>query len=420
MLFDESPEQVAPLVRAFVETQGSLLHSTPRVVEVSDRSKECRECGFLAGRDGQPAHLCPWPHTAALAQQRSSERQRRSKEAQVAAQAAAGGAGPAVGRDGKQHASVSAAGTGKAQQPASERICSSWRKTKSCLRLGVAPNPCRLKHPADYVVPVKHCFDFAKGSCTRSVCAFPHFSLAQLAGESGAAPAPSAESSLAASLPPAASAPPSASPAAAVASAPPDPSLGSAPVAPALPPAVPAASAAAAPSQPPAASSVAGAAEPGWKVAGSKKKAGKKRAADSVATDAAPAAPTSTVRVQANWAKEMDEEDDRQQADDAMGVGVSSSAAAAQAPQTPPLRSSSLASLSSPTKAQPPAAPSPAKRRKEAGAAPAAGAASPERSGSRTRAPSRPACNTGSGAGGKAGSASSSPARHGGGNASHQ
>ena len=54
---------------------------------------------------------------------------------------------------------------------------------------------CNSQHPPDYVVPVKHCYDFAKGKCNRPVgeCKFAH-----IQPEPAAVPVPKVDAPLAA------------------------------------------------------------------------------------------------------------------------------------------------------------------------------------------------------------------------------
>ncbi|MCW2763338.1 MAG: Cysteine repeat modular protein [Marmoricola sp.] len=410
LLFDLSPEAVATRLFQFSAQHSPLLQGTPDIVNVADRLKECRDCGFLASRSAsgqQQPHACPFPSPATLAQQRRTEMQRRSKEAPGANLAASGAAAGRAGAGASKP--VAAASASGPRLPPEQRMCGKWRATKSCPRLHDPSNPCRGLHPADHVAPPaprKHCHDFLRGKCTYgSACIFPHLSQAELdaapaaapAGDAVAPPAPQPQASVPSVASPSvpASAAASMQPALPPVSSQP-PANASAAVAPAP---IPAPAAPVAASAPPTAASAALASAGGWQVATGKgkKTSGHKRpstAVDAAAPAAAATAAASKVPVHPAWSDDVEDDAVDAQGDEAMGVS-SAAAASSSAPQTPPVQTSSLSSLSSPTKA-------PQASKKQRPAAAAASAAAPaldKGGGGRSRTLSRSASNAGSGGG---------------------
>jgi hypothetical protein len=173
---------------AWLRLHQSLLHAFPRLVNVAERHKECKECGFL-GKGQQPAHVCPLAPPSFAGQLKRSYAQHQQQPRSQQPKASGRGA-PAPGA---------------AAPAAAPRniMCRSWRKDKTCARKSQGLH-CSWEHPSDFVP--RHCHDFVLGNCNRpGTCIFPHLTHEQL----HLAPAP------AVAAPTAAAAPVAAAPAAA-------------------------------------------------------------------------------------------------------------------------------------------------------------------------------------------------------------
>jgi len=432
LLFPEQDEgQLAARLLDASLSLAHLLHVPLYVVDVSQRLRECRECGFDAASAPSPVHVCPWPNAEAQRHLQIAKQWQQNKFALPARRIPPAAAAAPRSASGQARSSKDAAAAAPA--PAAlpgDGMCNSWRKTKTCPRKDSGRQLCGFKHPEEYVVPIKHCFGFAKGHCQFGAgCKFPHVAAQQPASDAGAAVAAPAAAPAAPALPAASASIPA--PSTDAHAVPLDPSWATAGMDPpaSQQPVVPAAAAAAvapapagpAPaSQQPTALAALMPSQPEWQTVPASQ--GKKR--KTAAETAAPTA-SSTVAVAANaWAFMVDEEEEKDAA-----AASCSSAMAVTPPGTPVVLQSSLSRLSSPSKAKSSKKQKGGDKKESAAAAAAASAGlvgeapasvppdkgSPSRSLSR----SRPAK-----AGGSSGAAarvpSSSPARRTGSSSSHQ
>jgi hypothetical protein len=145
LLFDMTPGQeeermaelASRLFPIFAELH-SLLHGSPYCVDISDRQRECRECGSMA----RP-HECPFMDPTRAARP----------------QALAG-------------AAVSASSSASS---AADKMCGSWSRTRTCAKKGLG---CSFSHPEGHIVAQKskECFAFQRnGHChVGSTCPYKH------------------------------------------------------------------------------------------------------------------------------------------------------------------------------------------------------------------------------------------------------
>jgi hypothetical protein len=113
--------------------QQKVLFEDPKVVDVKHRHQECKECG-----NRSKTHQCPF--SSGVVNRPSSSRPLEKKIPEA-------GAIP-------------------------DRMCRSWRKTKSCSNH--MKNICRFEHPADHEAE-QICHEFKKsGQCARDNCIFRH------------------------------------------------------------------------------------------------------------------------------------------------------------------------------------------------------------------------------------------------------
>ena len=201
LLFPEQDEEqlAARLLDASLSLS-HLLHLPLYVVDVSQRSRECRECGFLATSASGPAHVFPWPQAEAQRHLQMAKQWQQHRGAptplRIASSSAAAAASDTLPRAAHGPARASKAAAPSAAALPGDGMCNSWRKTKTCPRKDSGRQLCGFK---EYAVPVKHCFGFAKGHCEFGAgCKFPHVVGPQLAAgaaaDAGAAAAAAASS----------------------------------------------------------------------------------------------------------------------------------------------------------------------------------------------------------------------------------
>jgi hypothetical protein len=314
--------QAGPVVAAF----RSLLHCAPDIVRPKDRKNECNACGSLTR-----AHQCPF----ALGGQPAAARMHQQSQAR-------GGAAPArveVSRD---------AAAAPARAPP-DSMCKSWRLRKACPRLERGEQ-CSFDHPPTHVPAVRTCNPYMNtGHCTRgTTCGYAHpprvsappaaapvAQASALGGAAQPAPVPSAPASsnapaAAASMPAAAFPPPAASAAAASPTPAPSPSATSK--------ALKRKQNGATADTTPAAASVSDSEE--RKTGGSSKKSKHNQPAAAAAASSLMGIPVHKT----SWGDMQDDVEDMRDDDGGSGAG-----------STTPLRTSSLSTLPSPTKAPRPA-----------------------------------------------------------------
>lgn len=135
---EERMAELAPRLAPIFAELHSLLHGSPQCVDISDRHRECRECGCM-----ERPHECPFLDPT------------RALRPQAPAGAAAS-------------ASSSASS-------AADKMCGSWSRTRTCARKGLG---CRFSHPEGHIVAQKskECFAFQRnGHChVGSTCPYKH------------------------------------------------------------------------------------------------------------------------------------------------------------------------------------------------------------------------------------------------------
>lgn len=141
-------------------TFGSLVHESS-VVKPRDRQRECKQCSSIL-----KVHTCPFETQSSNIGSRSSGGQQQHRSSA----APSGGAHP--------RPPLAAAGAPRLPTPPSDpadRMCRSWRRTKTCPRKD-QHRSCSFEHPAAHEPQRQVCFDFRDhGACRRGAhCNFQH------------------------------------------------------------------------------------------------------------------------------------------------------------------------------------------------------------------------------------------------------
>jgi hypothetical protein len=165
LLFDGDESNAALMddlisrVSLVLSTIGSLLHESS-VVKPRDRQRECKQCSSIL-----KVHTCPFETQSSSNNSRGGQQQPRSSAA------ASGASAP--------RPPLASAGAARSSSPPAadptDRMCRSWRRTKSCPRKD-QHRSCSFEHPAAYEVQRQVCFDFRdQGACRRgAACNFQH------------------------------------------------------------------------------------------------------------------------------------------------------------------------------------------------------------------------------------------------------
>lgn len=144
---EERMAELAPRLAPIFAELHSLLHGSPQCVDISDRHRECRECGSM-----ERPHECPFMDPTRVPRQQAP-----------------------TGAPRPQALAGAAASASSSASSAADKMCGSWSRTRTCAKKGLG---CGFSHPEGHIVAQKskECFAFQRnGLChVGSTCPYKH------------------------------------------------------------------------------------------------------------------------------------------------------------------------------------------------------------------------------------------------------